>query len=860
MPGLLAAVDGHSLMHRAFYALPPMNAPTGEFTNAVFGFLNMFMKALDALQPTHVLVVFDRPEPTFRTKEFAPYKGTRKPMPDDLRQQFPILRDALSAMGIAVYDKAGLEADDLLGIYAQMAEKAGMKACLISGDRDILQLVSDDVCVMLTKRGVQETIMYDPARIMDDYGVSPRQLIDVKALMGDTSDNIPGIPGVGEKSALSFITRFGSLEETLAHADEIKGKMGERVREHADQARMSRRLAEIVREAGVEREIGDFVFDKGALGGARDIFAALGFRTLLNRLPKPAAGAIPKLSQSASAEAQKWRLVRCESVDELSKALDGAQGGFALEASDSELSVAFGETLVVAPFGGTLLEPGLAPEDAFAAMKPLLESGAEKTLFDVKRWRHYFAKLGIALAPPTRDAMIQAYLLRANESGITLTTLVQGAFGAVAPEAARLMTIAREQRAELEEKGLAKLYDEIESPLTNVLYEMERVGFLADPDALKELGRQYTKKLLALEADIYQLANGPFNILSPKQLGAVLYEKLGLPTAKKTKTGYSTDQEALEALAPLHPIAGKALEYRQFSKLNSTYADGLLNAIAKDGRIHTVFQQAVAATGRISSTEPNLQNIPIRTELGREIRRAFIAKEGHVLISADYSQIELRVLAHMSGDEAMRAAFFEEGDFHTHTAAEVFGVPEEKVTGEQRSAAKAVNFGIVYGISDFGLARSLGIARKQAAGYIERYFASYPGVKRYMDEAISGAKERGYAETMFGRRRSMPELSSSNYNVRSFGERVAMNMPIQGTAADIIKIAMIRVFEELCGWETRLILQVHDELVLEAPQAEAEKAAKLLAKTMESVAEMAVPLKVSCEMGRDWLHMDSIRI
>ncbi len=448
-----------------------------------------------------------------------------------------------------------------------------------------------------------------------------------------------------------------------------------------------------------------------------------------------------------------------------------------------------------------------------------------------------------------------------DESGATLASLVQGAYGADAkPDAARLMTLGEAQRGELKAKGLDKLYDEIEAPLTGVLYDMERAGFLADPAALKELGAQYAEKLGALEADIHALAGASFNILSPKQLGAVLFETLKLPAAKKTKTGYSTDQEALEALLPLHPIAGKVLEYRQLSKLNSTYADGLLHAIAKDGRIHTVFQQAVTATGRISSTEPNLQNIPVRTQLGREIRRAFVAKEGFVLVSADYSQIELRVLAHMSGDAEMRRAFFEDGDFHTHTAAEVFDVPEEMVTNEQRSAAKAVNFGIVYGISDFGLSRNLGISRKQAAGYIERYFDTFPDVKRYMTDAVASAKEKGYAETMFGRRRAMPELNSSNYNVRGFGERVAMNMPIQGSAADIIKIAMIRVFEKLQGSDTKLILQVHDELVLEAPEKDAEQAARLLKETMEGVAELSVPLKVSCETGRDWLHMETIRI
>ncbi len=858
MPGLLAAVDGHSLMHRAFYALPPMNAPTGEFTNAVFGFLNMFLKALDSLAPTHVLVVFDRHEPTFRTKEYAEYKAARKPMPDDLRQQFPILRDALKAMGVAVYDKAGLEADDLLGIFACMAEKEGMKAVLISGDRDILQLASNDVSVMLTKRGVQETIMYDPARIKADYGLSPRQLIDVKALMGDASDNIPGVPGIGEKSALSLITQFGSLEDALAHAGEIKGKLGERLREHAEKARMSRRLAEIVCEHDVERSISDCAYDKNALSGARDLFAALGFRSLLGRLPKSIA------VKDARPDAEKdiqWREIRCENAEQLTEALAEVGGAFALEANESELTVAFNNTLIVAPFGGTLLEPGLAPEDALGAVRALLESDAQKTLFDVKRWRHYLDKHGIALAAPARDVMLQAYLLNANESGATLASLVQGAYGADAkPDAARLMTLGEAQRGELKAKGLDKLYDEIEAPLTGVLYDMERAGFLADPAALKELGAQYAEKLGALEADIHALAGASFNILSPKQLGAVLFETLKLPAAKKTKTGYSTDQEALEALLPLHPIAGKVLEYRQLSKLNSTYADGLLHAIAKDGRIHTVFQQAVTATGRISSTEPNLQNIPVRTQLGREIRRAFVAKEGFVLVSADYSQIELRVLAHMSGDAEMRRAFFEDGDFHTHTAAEVFDVPEEMVTNEQRSAAKAVNFGIVYGISDFGLSRNLGISRKQAAGYIERYFDTFPDVKRYMTDAVASAKEKGYAETMFGRRRAMPELNSSNYNVRGFGERVAMNMPIQGSAADIIKIAMIRVFEKLQGSDTKLILQVHDELVLEAPEKDAEQAARLLKETMEGVAELSVPLKVSCETGRDWLHMETIRI
>lgn len=854
---LLVAVDGHSLMHRAFYALPPMNAPTGEPTNAVYGFLNMLLKAIGMLSPTHVLVVFDRHEPTFRSEAYGEYKATRKPMPDDLRPQFPLLRDALKAMGIQTYDKAGLEADDLLGIFSRMAENEHMRACLISGDRDILQLVSDDVSVMLTKKGVQETVMYDPEKFREDYGLAPTQLIEVKALMGDSSDNIPGVPGIGEKSALALITEYGSLENALAHVHEIKGKLGERLRDNAESARMSRMLAEIRREDSVERSVSDCAFDAKTMGGARELFSALGFKTLLARLPQGVepVSATPRIEK-------EWNTIHCEDIESFAAALNGiGNQAFALETDSDSVSVAFGDTLVVAVFGGTLLEPGLNPDDAFDVLKKPINSDAVKVLYDAKRWKHFFGRHGIELGPNVYDVMLQAYILHARDTGGSFIELARAAFGeGVTPNASHLLEICGAQREELRAKGLMKLLDEIEAPLTNVLFEMERVGFMVDCGVLRELGGQYVTRLEELESQIYAFSDAPFNILSPKQLGAVLFETLGLPAAKKNKTGYSTDQEALETLTHLHPIAALVLEYRQLSKLNSTYVDGLLSAVAKDGRVHTTLQQTVAATGRISSTEPNLQNIPIRTQLGREIRKAFVAREGCELVSADYSQIELRVLAHMSGDEAMIRAFNEGGDIHASTAAEVFGCPIGNVPAELRSAAKAVNFGIVYGISDFSLAKNLGIPRKQAKEYIERYFVTYPGIKHYMEEAVRSAKERGYAQTLFGRRRDMPELSSSNYNVRSFGVRAAMNMPIQGTAADIIKMAMnnIHIILKEQKLQSRLILQVHDELLLEAPGDEVSTAARMLREAMESVANFSVPLTVSCEAGRDWYSMEEV--
>ena len=845
----LIAIDGNSLMHRAYYALPSMAAKDGTPTGAIFGFLRMLLKLLER-QPDYLVVAFDMKGPTFRHGEYGEYKAGRRPTPPDLGPQFPLLRQVLEAMGIAICQCEGYEADDILGTASRMAEAAGSDALLVTGDRDALQLITPHTHVLMTKKGITETVEYDEEALLAAYGLTPERMVDLKGLMGDASDNIPGVPGVGEKTALKLLEKYGTLENTLAHAGEEKGALRTKLEQGAELARLSYRLGKIDTAAPLQAELSQWAFRPQALAGGLPLLYKLELRGIAGQL----SDTKPEGEAPAEPTAQTQRVAEEAPLKAMVKALLG-KSPLGIQLEESCLYVAADPAMQyqVALDGGDLLTPGLTPAQALDAIRPLLEDpGVEKRLFDAKGLLHAIAPYGVRLVGPWQDAMIQDYLLHAIHPADSLKTLLSernlpyGAGG--------LLQASQDMEAELREKGLLDLYNQVELPLVEVLYQMEREGFMVDGAMLRELSELFARRLEEIQQGIYQQAGESFNILSTKQLGVVLFEKLGLPTRKKTKTGYSTDSSVLESLQDHHPIVPMVMEYRFLSKLKSTFLDGLLALMQPDGRVHTSFNQNVTATGRISSTEPNLQNIPVRTELGREIRRAFVASPGRVLVGADYSQIELRLLAHMSGDTAMVEAFRTGADIHAITAGEVFGVAPEAVTSQQRSAAKAVNFGIVYGISDFGLARNIGVSRKEAGDYIQRYFQRYPGVKAFMDRCVQEGREKGYATTLLGRRRELPELASSNFNTRSFGERVAMNMPIQGTAADIIKLAMVRVYQALEreGLQAKLVLQIHDELILDTPMEEAERVKPLLKACMEEAMPLSVPLIADVREGHSW--------
>ena len=867
-------IDGHSIIHRAFYGIPDLTNSEGLHTNAVYGFLNILFKVLEEEQPDYLTVAFDLAAPTFRHLQYEAYKGTRKPMPQELREQVPLLQEVLDAMGILMVSKEGYEADDMLGTTARIARERGMEVTIVSGDRDLLQLAEDHVKIRIpkTKGGKTITEDYYAADVMEKYQVTPLQFIDVKGLMGDASDNIPGLPGVGEKTATRLIKEYGSIENAHDHLEEIKpNKAREALREYYDQALMSRELAAIKTDCPLEYDwekakIGDLFNEK-----ARQLFLRLEFKNLLARFfaqsPAPAVeefffcvedmqGARRICQEAASAESCGLSVVEQQ----------GEIFGLSVAWSDKEI--------YYLPAGGQLSDSYLREW-----IRQLMEESRAVSVLNLKSILSVVEtekKSGIF------DVQIAAYLDNPLKSSYPYEDIAREYLSQTFPSQAELLgktgiAKAAEEQAEqlmrmacymsytayaargplllvLEEKQMWQLYEDIELPLVYVLHDMEKEGIRVKREELARYGEKLQVRIEELEKIIYDRAGEKFNINSPKQLGVILFEKMGLPGGKKTKTGYSTAADVLEKLAPDHAIVSDILEYRQLTKLKSTYADGLAGYIGEDGRIHSSFNQTITATGRISSTEPNLQNIPIRMELGRLIRKVFVPEEGCVFLDADYSQIELRVLAHCSGDERLIQAYREEKDIHRITASQVFHIPFDQVTDLQRRNAKAVNFGIVYGISSFGVGQDLSITRKGAADYIERYFETYPGVKQFLDGLVSDAKEKGYAKTLFGRRRPMPELSSGNFMQRSFGERVAMNAPIQGTAADIIKIAMIRVHDRLEKeqMKSRLILQVHDELLVEARKEEAEKAAAILREEMMHAAELSVPLEVDMHQGESW--------
>ena len=841
-------LDGYSLMYRAYHALStaPMTAPDGTPTTAVHGFIMMLIKLMEDERPDRMAVAFDAHAKTFRHELFDDYKAGRAPMPDDLRAQDPVIRRLICAMGIPLIEVPGYEADDILGTLSRMCEETGDDALIVTGDRDSFQLVGDKTRIMYTRKGLSDIALVDRDYIFEKYGVTPHQLIDVKALMGDASDNIPGVTGVGEKTATKLIAKYGDLESTLSGADAgEKGKLRERLMTQADVARMSRTLAEIDRNVPLNETVENLVI--GDIGGALPHLKELGMSMAHKRLARLTESMPGSAIPAEEPRKVDIEVTRLDSIEALAKIAASGAEWIALHADDAVFSVATDSGAYSLELGGgDLITPGVTFEDAMAAVQPLLTG--ETKIF----------ACGMTFDTNADDAALMAYCANPQRKDFTARSLcfdegLSPVFEASPAMGVKALCDFYEEK--LAHDDMTHVYREIELPLSRVLRSMEKEGFLVDDVTLKNLSVTFREHISRLEGEIYGLAGETFNINSPKQLSALLFEKLGLPApGKKKAQGYTTNAETLEALADDYPICAKILDYRKYKKLESTYVDALLRLRDKNGRVHTRFDQTATATGRISSLEPNLQNIPVRTELGKSIREAFVAREGWTLVDADYSQIELRVLAHMAGDEAMIDAFNSGYDIHRITAAEVHGISPEEVTSEMRSAAKAVNFGIVYGISDFTLARNIGVSRAEARQYIDLYFARYPGVKKYMDEAIASAREKGYARTLMGRRRYIPEISSGNFNIRSFGERCAMNSPIQGTAADIIKIAMIRVSDALkeSGLGAKLILQVHDELLVEAPAEEAGRVEEILRSCMESVAQMSVNLKTEISIGGNW--------
>ena len=844
----LMILDGNSVVNRAFYGVRPLNAPDGTPTNAVYGFLAILQKLFEGEAPDSLCVAFDLPAPTFRHEMYEGYKAQRKPMPEELAVQMPLLKETLDAMHIRRLEAAGWEADDVLGAVSAICEKSGWACEIVTGDKDSFQLITETTSVLHVKSrmGQTETILYDRARFEEEYGFAPPLMVDLKALMGDASDNIPGVPGIGEKTALDLVRRYGRVADIYAGLDglDIKDSVRKKLAAGRESAEMSYTLATISREAPVELKPEDASWSRDFGPELYAVLDRLGFRRFIEKWGlAPATEAVQETESRAMPELSALTAQEAEARIRAAETL-----GLALPGDDLDsLSLCDGEAIFTLNWG----ELG---EDYNRLLRLVFSPEVKKSAHGVKDLMGLALAEGLGTEGFVFDTELAAYVLDPTESGYDLGKLTKRYLGAELPEARAALELMAPMRAKLAENGAEKLYFDIELPLCQVLAEMERAGFLVDRKALADFGESLTAGIDALQRGIWELAGHEFNINSPKQLGEVLFDELMLPAGKKTKTGWSTNADILEKLIGKHPIIGDILEYRMLTKLKSTYADGLLKVISTDGRIHTNFRMTVTATGRLSSTEPNLQNIPVRRELGAQIRRMFVAAPGCVLVDADYSQIELRLLAHISGDETMQKAFKSGEDIHAVTASQVFGLPLSEVTPAQRSSAKAVNFGIVYGISAFSLAQDIKVSPAEARAYIDAYMQKYHGVREYMDRVIAEAKERGYVETLFGRRRPVPELKASNFNTRSFGERVARNMPIQGTAADIIKLAMVNVRRRLRaeGMEARLILQVHDELIAECPEREAERVTALLEEEMERAVTLSVPLTAEAHSGHSW--------
>lgn len=881
----LVLIDGHSILNRAFYGVPELSNTKGLHTNAIYGFLNIMFKILEEEKPDYLAVAFDVHAPTFRHEMYEAYKGTRKPMPEELREQVPVMKEVLAAMNIVMMEQAGLEADDILGTLAKKAEAEGMEVSLVSGDRDLLQIATKRIKIRIpkTKKGHTEIEDYYEEDVKTAYQVTPAQFIELKALMGDASDNIPGVPKVGEKTAISLMVEYGSLENIYAHVEEISKKsIKDSLKENKELADLSKALATIKTDCEISLDYEAAKAEGYYTKEAYSLFKQLEFKNYLSRF-----GAEGESMAAAQTEELSFREV--DSLAQLEAFLGEIENQatvgmlLAVEGGAEHRTQLLGAA-ISAQVGGreeTVFYQVTASDEETALGDILCAFSGRVRLatFDIKQ---QYAYLSQETPENYFDILIGAYLLNPLKNDYDIESIAAEHLEMMIPGRTEIFGkqgiteafqknpdkcreyfcrgayVARKASGVIAEKiaksGMEHLMKDIEMPLSLVLFDMEKEGVEAKKEELKAYGDALSSRILELEESIQKQADTKFNINSPKQLGEVLFEKMGLPGGKKTKTGYSTAADVLEKLAEEHPIVKDILEYRGLVKLKSTYADGLAVFIGADSRIHTNFNQTITATGRISSTEPNLQNIPMRMELGRKIRKVFVPKAGCIFMDADYSQIELRVLAHMSGDEQLIEAYHTAQDIHRITAAKVFHVPPEEVTDLQRRNAKAVNFGIVYGISSFGLSQDLSISKKEAAAYIEQYFATYPKVKEFLDGLVSGAKEKGYVTTMFGRRRPVPELSSSNFMQRSFGERVAMNSPIQGTAADIIKIAMIKVWKALKekNLRSRLILQVHDELLIETWKDEEAIVKKILEENMKAAADLKVTLEVDLHTGENW--------
>ena len=843
-------VDGNSLMYRAFYALPILTNDSGEYTNAVYGFFSMLISATATHQPDYLAVAFDKKGKTFRHDMYTEYKAGRKETPSELVPQFPLLKQAIERIGISMLELESYEADDILGVLSQRAAKEGIDTILLTGDKDAFQLVSDHCNVMLTRKGVSEIELYDAAKLQEIYNLTPAQMIDLKGLMGDSSDHIPGVPGVGEKTALKLLHAYHDMDGVYTHIDDMKGKLKEKLADNKELAYLSRELATIDVDAPLDADIADMAFSGLDSGESISVFTELGFKSLIKRL-----GFAPQEMENTPEPIRRTALNAIDDVKRICK--EAANHPYTAVDFGDVISLAFtqNEQYEIAA-EHSLLNLKFSQEAVLAAMKPMLENtDISKIIHGTKSTTTMLKNYGIQLRGVLFDTKLAEYALDPGTKNFTLEKLA-GKYG-VQGRAAAAAAMYPKQKETLEKNGLWRIYNDIEVPLTQVLIDMEERGFRLDLAALKEDEAALSAQIDTLRDAIYELSGiRDFNINSTQQLGQVLFEHLGLPSGKKTKTGYSTDIEVLEKLHGKHPVIEKIIEYRRLTKLKSTYIDGLKNIAGSDGFVHTTFMQISTVTGRISSKEPNLQNIPIRTEEGRQIRRLFLpSKDNRKLVTADYSQIELRILASISGDTVMKDAFESGVDIHARTAAEVFDVPLDKVTAAMRRSAKAVNFGIVYGISNFGLARNLGISVSSAGSYIDRYFSRFSGVRAYMDDIKARAKKDGYVTTLLGRRRYLAELKSRNYNVRSFGERAALNTPIQGTAADIIKLAMIDVSRKLeeGGYDARLILQVHDELIVDTPDDEVKAVGMLLKECMENAYVLDVPLIAQVASGRNWL-------
>lgn len=866
-------IDGSSLIFRAFYAIKNLTTKDGVFVNGVYGFLNMYYKALELIKPTHIFVAFDKGSKTFRHNEFSDYKGTRDKAPNEITYQFGILKDLLSSMNVNYLELDEYEADDILGTVAKLAQKEGFEVDIFTGDRDYLQLVDENIFVHLTKKGISEIKLMNMDSVLEDYGLSPKQLIDVKALQGDSSDNIPGVKGVGEKTALKLIQEYGTLDNLYENLGNLKGKLKENLENEKDKAYLSRYLGEIFLNVPLEKNIDDFVIKEVNTSEYIEKLEKLEFKSIINKYFKDSKKEnAEKINQNIDFEIINFSEIFEKIEDDKAVSIKFF----------SDKNYIYRDEFYIGIYSDVNKKVYICREFTLKDFEKFCNLDVVKIGYDIKEELFFALKNNLDFKN-YEDVMILEYLIDSNKGSYEISRVskefldfeildIKEKFGKgknkktffeldeeiifkyISQNVFAIFKLYNLFNEKAKENNLISLYEEVEKPLVKVLADMENVGVLVDRDKIVELKEEYSKLAYGYEQKVYEFAGETFNLNSPKQLGAILFEKMELPVIKKTKTGYSTDVEVLEKLSEKHEIADYILKYRSLNKLISTYLDGILEYIMNDGRVRTSFKQMITATGRLSSVDPNLQNIPIRSEEGRNIRKVFVADKNKVFIDADYSQIELRVLAHLSKDSVMIDSFKNDLDIHSKTASEVFGVPIDEVTANQRRNAKAVNFGIVYGISDYGLSKDLNITRKEAKQYIDGYLNTYLDIKDYMEKIVEKAKKDGFVTTILDRKRYIPEINSKNFNIRSFGERIALNTPIQGSAADIIKLAMIKVYERLKEEKlnAKLILQVHDELIIECDENERERVKEILKDSMENVYKLDLPLKVDVCEGRNW--------